>query len=220
MKSLLTASTFVSLLSLAPGLRAEPVDLLRSAPVVPLPRALDEHPVPRVKLSLVKFNAGHPSGGTIALESLHLDLYAISRKWVRLGVDVEGGLGHTKLAGASTSLKYALMGASAGVQLPGRITPFIEGRLAAGVLAGTLNDALMIPGTTIEASGLSVATWLWAGGVDVGAEFYTFGRSYLSAAIGWIRTGWRGADYSQETGLLEFKDVTHNSFMFKVGFGF
>jgi hypothetical protein len=213
MKPLLTASAVVCSCLLASAARAQPIELKN--PVVPLPRApLDKHPVPRLKLSFVRFNVGPPNAGSIALDSLHLDVYALSRRWVRLGVDVEGGLGHTKLGGASTSLKYALLGVSAGMQWPGRITPFIEGRIAAGVLARTLNDASMIPG----ASGASAPTWMWARGLDVGVEVYTFGRAYVSAGIGWIRTTYRGADYDGARGLT-LEDVTSDSFMFKLGFG-
>jgi hypothetical protein len=146
-------------------------------------------------------------------------MYALSWRYFRAGVDVEGGMGHTTLMDAGTALRYGLLGANAGVQLPGRITPFVEARLAAGVMGGTIEDSLKIPGTTVSASGVSAATWMWATGVDAGAEFYVFGRTYISAAIGWIRSTWRGADYDATGSGLSFKDVKNDSLMFKLGFG-
>lgn len=221
MKSLLTVPVFIMVVCSSARARADEPNLIQRRPVEPLAPPND-HPVPRLKLSLVRFEAGHPAGGTIALQSLHLDMYAFSWRYLRAGIDIEGGLGHTTLAGAGTALHYGLLGASAGFQIPGRITPFIEARLAGGVMGGTIEDTLEIPGTSVTATGLSAATWMWAGGVDVGAELYVLGRSYISAAVGWIRTGWRGADFNgmgaTATGL-SFKDVTNDSLMLKLGFG-
>jgi hypothetical protein len=219
MKSLLIVPVvFLSLLAVRPSTaRAEETNLLRTRPIEPLTKP-PERPLPRLKLSFVRFNAGHPAGGTIALQSLHLDMYAFSWRWVRVGLDVEGGQGHTTLAGAGTALQYGLLGVSAGLQIPGRITPFIEGRIAGGIMAGNVEDTLTIPGTNVDATGISAATWMWARGVDIGAEVYTFGRAYVSLGVGWIRTTWRGADFSNVSGL-SFKDVTHDSFMFKIGLG-
>lgn len=222
MRSLLTVTVFVVVLSSAASrARADEPNLLRRQPVEPLAKPA-AHPTPLLKLSLVRFQAGHPAGGTIALQSLHLDMYALSWRYLRLGVDVEGGLGHTKLGGAGTALHYGLVGASAGLQRPGRITPFLEARLAGGIMGGTLEDTVTIPGTSVTATGLSAATWMWAGGVDVGAELYVFGRSYLSLAVGWIHSAWRGADFGGMGATaqgLAFKDVTNDSLLFKVGFG-
>lgn len=221
MKSLLIVPVvfLASLVALSDrAARAEETNLLRTKPVEPLTKPPDR-PLPRLKLSFVRFNAGHPAGGTIALQSLHLDMYAFSWRWIRIGLDAEAGLGHTTLAGAGTALRYGLLGVSAGLQIPGRITPFIEGRVAGGIMTGTVEDTLTIPGTNVDATGISAATWMWARGVDIGAEVYTFGRAYVSLGVGWIRTTWRGADFSNTTGLA-FKDVTHDSFMFKIGVGF
>jgi hypothetical protein len=228
MKSLLTCVSLLPAVLLATlavrpcAARAEETNLLRTRPIEPLKKPADR-PLPRLKLSFVRFNAGHPAGGTIALQSLHLDMYAFNWRWLRIGVDAEGGLGHTTLAGAGTNLRYGLLGVSAGLQIPGRITPFIEARVAGGIMAGTVEDPVTIPGTNVDITGVSAATWMWARGVDIGAEIYTFGRAYVSVGVGWIRTTWRSADFSNSTGGatgLSFKDVTHDSFMFKIGVGF
>jgi hypothetical protein len=217
MKSLLTVSVFFVVLTAAARARADDQNLLRSRPIEPLTRP-PEHPVPRLKLSLVRFEVGHPTGGTIGLQSLHLDMYALSWRYLRAGIDLEAGQGHTVIGGAGTALRYGLVGLSGGFQIPGRITPFIEARIAAGVLGGTVEDTVQIPGTSVTATGLSAATWMWAGGVDVGAEFYVFGRSYISAAIGWIHSNYRGADFNGMSGVA-FKDVSNDSLLFKIGFG-
>ncbi|HEX4403183.1 MAG TPA: hypothetical protein VH560_00030 [Polyangia bacterium] len=112
---------------------------------------------------------------------------------------------------------------NAGLQLPGRVTPFVEGRLDGGVLGGTLDGSLAIPGTTVSVSGVSAATWMVARGLDVGAELYVVGRAYLSLSLGWLRTTWGSADYEAmlaEAGAsFKFKDVTHDTFLFKLGVG-
>ena len=178
----------------------------------------DDHSTPKLKLSYERFAVGSPSGGTVPLEALHLDMYTLSWRWLRAGVEAEAGRGQAKFMDAATSLKYGLLGVNGGLQLPGRVTPFLEGRLAGGVLAGTIDGALTIPGTTVSVSGASAATWMYARGLDAGIEVYTVGRAYVSASLGWVRTTWRSADYEMSSGLA-FKDVTQDSLLLKLGLG-
>lgn len=230
MKSLLTVSALLAVWSVTRTSHAQIVEPLPPAPeavaerAAPPPSHAAEHPTPRLKLSYERFSAGNVDGTGMPLEALHLDMYALSWRWLRAGVDAEAGRGHAKLSGASASVKYGLLGVDAGVQIPGRVTPFFEGRLAAGILGGTLDGALTIPGTTATVSGVSAATWMYARGLDAGVELYALGPSYVSLGLGWIRTTWGSASYdamvaSRGGAGLSFKDVTHDSFLFKLGVG-
>ena len=195
MRSLLTITAFLAVVSVTGITRAEPVEPLAAgaSPIVvreaPTPVAVD-HPTPRLKLSYERYSAGNIDGSAMPLEALQLDMYALSWQWLRGGFDLEAGRGHATLSGASASVKYGLVGANLGLQLPGRVTPFVEGRFAGGVLGGTLDGPLAIPGTSVTVSGVSAATWMYARGIDAGAEIYTVGRAYLSFGLGWVRTTW------------------------------
>jgi hypothetical protein len=183
----------------------------------------EDHPTPRLKLSYERFSAGNVDGTAVPLEALHLDTYFLSWRWLRAGVEAEAGRGHATLYGGAASLKHGLVGLNAGLQLPGRVTPFIEGRLDAGVLYGSLDGTVTIPGMAATVRGVAAATYLYARGVDVGAEVYTFGRAYLSLSLGWLRTTWGSTDYeamlANASAGLTFKNVTHDSFLFKLGLG-
>jgi hypothetical protein len=159
----------------------------------------------------------------VPLEALHLDMYLLSWRWLRAGVEAEAGRGQATWYGGTASLKYGTLGLNAGLQLPGRVTPFVEGRLDGGVLAGQLDGPLTIPGTTMTVSDVSAATYFYARGLDAGAAFYVVGRAYLSLSLGWLRTTWGSADYdavlARSSSNLMLKNVTHDSLVFKVGLG-
>jgi hypothetical protein len=200
---------------------ASPVETIeRPAPPA---RPAEDRPTPRLALSYERLSAGNVDGSAMALQALHLDMYALSWRWLRAGVEADAGRGHTVLSGAAASIKYGLIGMNAGIQLPGRVTPFFEGRLDGGVLGGTLDGSVTIPGTTISASGVSAATWMVAYGLDAGMDVYALGRGYISLSLGWLRTTWGGADYDAmlaEAGTsVKLRDVTHDSFLFKIGIG-
>jgi hypothetical protein len=220
MKSFLAAAALLASWAPAATARAQPATVTAQ----PAPAPPSEHPTPRLKLTYERFSAGNIDGSPMPLEALHLDMYAVSARWIRGGLDAEGGRGHAHLGDATASVKYGLLGVNAGFQLPGRITPFVEGRAAAGVLAGTLDGSLTIPGSTFVVSDVSVATWMYATGVDAGTEIYLAGRAYVSLGIGWIRTTWGSATYdamvaSMDGGGLHFQDVRHDSVLFKAGLG-
>ena len=75
----------------------------------------------------------------------------------------------------------------------------------------------MIPGTPISVGG--GASFIATRGIDVGVEFYTFGRNYLSAAVGWMRTSWTAADFNSQNQMIT-KNVSYDSFLLKIGLGF
>ena len=101
------------------------------------------------------------------------------------------------------------------------MTPFVEGRFAAGVLGGRVDGAITIGNKTL--SDTSVATWIYGGGFDGGIEVYAFRRAYVSAAIGWVRTTWQGVDYAamvqNPTGGMRYRELTGDSVTFKLGLG-
>jgi hypothetical protein len=202
---------------LSPG--ADGFEARRAPP--PAPR--EEHPTPRLQLSYQRFNAGNVDGSAVPLEALHLDMYFLSWDWLRAGIEAEAGRGHATLYGGDASLKYGMLGLNAGLQLPGRVTPFLEGRLDGGVLAGQIDGPLMIPGTTATVSNFSAATYIYTRGLDAGAAFYVVGRAYLSLSLGWLRSSWGTADYqaalAKSSSGLQLQNVTHDSLVFKIGLG-
>ena len=178
---------------------------------------------PRLELSYRRFAVNNLDGTPVWLDGAQLDVYAVSRPFVRGGLELEGGAGKATLDGGTASVGYGLLGATVGVQYPARVTPFLAGRFAGGVLGGTLQNALSVaPGVTVN-SGQSGATYIYGGGLDAGFDFFTVGRSYLSASVGWVRTTWRGVDEAamlkNPQGGMVGKDITGDSFTFKLGIG-
>ncbi|MEO5770349.1 MAG: hypothetical protein ABIS92_18480 [Polyangia bacterium] len=83
---------------------------------------------------------------------------------------------------------------------------------------------MAIPGTTASIDFASGATGIYGRGVDVGAEFYTVGRLFLSGSIGWLRATWLGPDVAalnkpSATGLVT-KVLTTDGLSLKFGVGF
>lgn len=188
----------------------------------------DEQPLPastphaRLKLSLEGFSIGTTWGMPVGLTGLHLEGYPLSRRWVRAGVGLTGGLGSATLDGASANAVYGLLGASAGVQYPARVTPFVEGHAAGGFMTATLDHPVTFGAVTVRnASG---TTWLVTRGLDAGGELYVYGRAYLSFSLGWMRSTWASPDYNPyappaANQNLRIVTVTADSLLWKVGLG-
>jgi hypothetical protein len=241
MKSLLTVFTFVVLSSIAPGLRAretrpkptpapervQPLDLralpegptgavtVNAAPFAPT----IDHPTPRAKVSYMRYGIGNGSGGSIPLQALHLDLYPLSWRWLRAGVEVEGGRGRGTIMGRGSQVNYGLVGVNLGLQIPRRITPFIEGRVAGGIIATRADGALMIPGTPVSVNGSGGSSFMLTRGIDVGLEVYTFNKGFVSAAVGWMRTSWQMTGFDMHDTMVS-RQVSYDSFLLKIGVGF
>jgi hypothetical protein len=175
-------------------------------------------PTPRVKLSYLRHGIGDGSGGSIPMNALHLDLYPLSWRWLRAGIELEAGRGRGTILGTGSSVNYGLVGVNLGLQIPRRITPFVEGRLAAGIIETRADGAVMIPGTPLSVSG-GGSSFIHTRGVDLGVEVYTFGRGFVSAAIGWQRTTWQMNDFDTHDAMVT-KSVSHDSFLLKIGVGF
>lgn len=180
-------------------------------------------PMPRLKLSYTRFAIGNLDGSSIPLDGLHLDVYPLSRRWVRAGLELEGGRGSGTFMGDRAALDDLLLGVNAGVQIPiaGRITPFVEGRLAGGALSGHTEGPINVGGVTVTQA--SATTYLYTFGLDAGAEVYVLGRGYLSLSLGWLHTTWRGATDAAPPGAsasnIALTDITHDSFVLKAGVG-
>jgi hypothetical protein len=209
----------VALATRAAPVQAQPTIVTTAPPPAPS----FARPTPRCKLSYQRLSAGNIDGSAVPLDALHLDVYALSWTFLRAGFEAEGGRGNAKLADASASVKYGLVGVNAGLQFPARVTPFVEGRAAAGALGATLDGTVTIPGSTSTVSNVSAVTWMYATGIDAGAEIYFAGRAYVSLGLGWVRTTWGAARYDSTVasmgGNLKLEDVRHDSLLFKAGLG-
>jgi len=202
---------------------ASPDEAIEKTAAVP-----DEEPGPpsaphaRLKLSLEGFSIRTTWGMPVGLTGLHLEGYPLSRRWVRAGLGLTGGLGNATLDGASATAVYGLLGVSAGVQYPARVTPFVEGHAAGGFMTAKLDRPLTVGAITVrDASG---TTWLVVRGLDAGAELYVFKRAYLSFSLGWIRSTWASPDYNPYAAPaanqnLRITTVTADSLLWKVGLG-
>lgn len=142
------------LLALAPAVRADeggataaPAGTVDETVTLAAPNT--PQPVPRLKLSYVRFDIGNLDGSGIPLDALHLDVYPLSRRWVRAGLELEAGRGDGSYLGDRAALTDLLLGLNAGVQLPGRVTPFIEGRLCGGALHGQTEGSIDVGGVTV-----------------------------------------------------------------------
>jgi len=182
------------------------------------------HPNPRLKLSYRSFGLTSFDGTSVGLKGAQLDAYPISRRYFRLGLELEGGGGDTAINGGTANLWYGLFGVGAGFQYPARVTPFVEGRIAAGALGGRYSGPLaQVGGVTLGAQTASTATFLYVGGIDAGVEVYAVSRFYVSAAIGWAHPVFTGPDVAamtqNPTGGLVTRQIASDSFTFKIGVG-
>jgi hypothetical protein len=207
----------------APPVRAEsppPQPMLSETVERPAPPPAS-HPAPRLKLSASGFTIGNLDRSPVPLTGAQLDVYPLSERWMRGGFSFAGGTGHASELGGRLSLGYGLVGLTAGVQYPGRVTPFIEGHLSGGLLSGKQDGTLTVAGTTI--SGASGTTWIYGRGIQIGTEVYISGRAYVSVSLGWMRTTWGapdiGARIQDPRSNLRLVDITSDSLFWKVGLG-
>ena len=168
-----------------------------------------EHEAPTVKFAYRGYGLPNLDTSTLAFNALELDLYPVSARWVRVGVEAEFGWGGGAVDGQDSHAWDFVAGAIVGVQYPWRVTPFAEARFVAGLLGG-------------DVIGQTALTWVWMGGLDVGAEVYVAGRFYLSGAIGWLHGSYNGIDlawaraHPMDDRRLIFSG---DSFTFKIGLG-
>jgi hypothetical protein len=234
MKSLLTVLSLGLSLSSAPLVRAQTVEPLASERVQPLgmPGATDHEPAATITAPLTPAGDGAKAratfsyvrnglgggGGTFLpgdMEGLRLELYPLSWRRLRAGVEVEAGHGHGTSLGAGTSTSYGLLGVKLGLKVPRGVTPFVSGRVTSGSVRP---GALMIPGTPITVGGSGAPSGMSSRGVDIGIDVMKFGGGSLSLALGYTRTTWQFADYARNT--MVFKQSSTDGFLLKVGITF
>lgn len=221
---LLVVSFLVSpsaMASAAPGGSADPAS---AAPVAVTATPARRHQNPRLKLSYRNFGLDQFDGTPVGLHGAQLDVYPVSRRFFRMGIEVEGGGGNTAFSSGSASLWYGLLGVSAGFQYPARVTPFVEGRIAGGALGGRYSGPVAeVAGVTLSADGASAATFLYVGGIDAGVEVYAVSRFYVSAALGWAHPVYTGPDLAamvqNPSGGLQTRQFASDSLTFKIGIG-
>jgi hypothetical protein len=178
---------------------------------------------PGLGLAYRRFSIANLDPTPASLRGLELDLYPVATRWLRAGVEVEAGKGQVSMTGNDVDLHYGMVGAMAGLQVPTRVSPFVQGRLVAGVLAGSYQWTAGVPETQLAVNSGSAATYIHGGGVDVGADLHAVGRLCLSASVGWMRTTWRGPDTAATAADpqagLQLRDLTGDSFTLKLGIG-
>lgn len=163
-----------------------------------------ERPVPRVKLGYRRLTTVGLENDSIDWNGVDLEFYPVSRRWFRFGVGAQLAIGS---AYGSWSFQT---GVSVGVQYPWWITPFLEGRFAAGLVGGRYEGA-------------GVVSWIYTGGIEGGAEIYLVKRFYLTAAVGWAHPVWSGIDTEfvrANPGIApRRKDFASDTVTFRVGLG-
>jgi hypothetical protein len=181
-------------------------------------------PAPRLDLAVTSFAIGNGSASTVPLQGLELDLYAVTSSWLRGGFTLAAGRGNGTIMGTDVGVRYGMLGVEAALQFPMRLAPFIQANLAGGVLAGSLDGALSIPGTSVSLTGGTGATWIYTRGADLGVHLYALGSLHLTASVGWVRATWHAPDaaamVAAQSASLRFKDVTNDSLITKLGIGF
>jgi hypothetical protein len=182
----------------------------------------EPHANPRIKLSFRRFSINGPDGNAVMLDGGQLDAYLLSRRWIRLGLEAEGGRGSSDSATVTARLWYVLTGLTLGIQYPARVTPFVEGRAAVGALGGTLSGFATVASTSVSTTSVNAATLLYLGGIDAGIELYAVGRTYLTVALGWVHPVYYGISpiVLQSTGSVRTTKVAADVFTFKIGVGF
>jgi hypothetical protein len=168
------------------------------------------HAAPAFKLAYRLLTMQNLDGTDLAFNAGDLDIYAVSRNWIRIGIETEVGAAKGELEQHPSSAWYVAAGLTAGFQYPWRVTPFIEGRFLAGFIGG-------------DVAGQTAISYTYMGGVDGGIELYLLDRFYLTAAIGWVHPIYRGVDVeyarTHPTADPVFKDFFNDTLTFKVGIG-
>jgi hypothetical protein len=163
-----------------------------------------DHPVPRFKLGYRYLQLASLDGGTVPAHAASLDFYPLSNL-IRFGLSTEAGF-----TSDTYGTWYLAEGASLGLQWPARVTPFLEGRFLAGLIAGTV-------------LGHAAVSYLYGGGVEAGIEVYYAKRFYVTIALGWVHPVYAGVDIAalmaNPTSNPPRKDFASDSFTLKVGLG-
>src|SRR5207247_2391468 len=73
-------------------------------------RAAEEHASASVKLSYRRFEVRNLDGSDLPFHAGQLDLYAVSRRWIRIGIEAELGTASGKVDGGASGAWYLAAG--------------------------------------------------------------------------------------------------------------
>ena len=159
------------------------------------------------RLSLKNLDLGQDD---FAVNAFELDMYPLSRDWVRIASEFSLGAASGTLQGKGSTNLYTTAGWALGFQYPMRVTPFVDFRFGAGLLAG-------------DVAGKTAVTWLWHLGLEGGIELYIVERTFLSLAFGWVRPTYRGFDLAKSqaspTRDPDYMDFVGDTYTFRISLG-
>lgn len=131
-------------------------------------------PVARFEASYRYLALADPYGGALPFHLVELDGFPLSR-YFRLGISAAAG-------GSPRENAYlAELGLGIGMQYPARVTPFLDVKLAAGVV-----------GATIE--GRKVASYEYRPTLEAGLEFFIASSFHVTVAVGYAHPVYGGVD--------------------------
>ncbi len=133
-----------------------------------------QHVAPAIEASYRFLQIADPYGGSLPFHLVELDGFPISRIF-RLGVSLVGG------AAPRYDAWMFMVGLSAGVQYPARVTPFLDLRISAGVLGAEIIDR-------------KVVSYAYMPSLEGGISVYIASRFHLTAAVGWAHPVYGGVD--------------------------
>lgn len=162
-------------------------------------------PVPRFKLGYRYLPLPTPDGTMLTFHAVGFDVYPFS-SYLRVGFGVDGGYG-----GGRFDMFYAAISATLGVQYPWRVTPFLEGRFALGLVGGRYQGDL-------------ATSVMLQGGVEGGLEFFVYDRFFLDVTFGYSHPYYRAPDVlaleADPGRAAPIKKFQADVFTFKLGLGF
>lgn len=158
------------------------------------------HPAPFMKIGYRRLGLKNldTTADDFSVNAFELDLYPVSRDYLRVGSELVIGAASGILDGHSTTNWYTTSGWSLGFQYPWRVTPFVDFRFAAGLLGG-------------EVAGKTAITWTWQVGLEGGIELYIVDRTFVSVGFGWVRPTYRGFDLAKSK-LFPTQDPDYQDF--------
>src|SRR5262245_55005402 len=100
---------------------ADPESPRASAPPAVTRPAPPPHPNPRLKLAYRRYAIANLDGSTVWLDGAELDAFFLSRRWIRIGVELSGATGRAAIEGNGLRVGAGLAGVIAGFQYPARV---------------------------------------------------------------------------------------------------
>jgi hypothetical protein len=174
------------------------------------------HLAPAFEVGYRFLQIADPFGGALPFHHVEIDAYPVSGIF-RLGLSLGGG------AASRYEAWMCLVGLSAGLQYPARVTPFLDFRFVVGVVGATLTFA--------NSSGSvekPVVSYAYVPALEGGISVYLASRFHLTVALGWAHPVYGGVDANAvqqqyEMGIKPTYDIKPFGFdtaTVRVGLGF